>query len=164
MRPAAALLAALLLAACATRAPASPSPTGQPSVRPGLEQIAESYLALVDASNAATCTFNAALAQSAPALADLKLASDAYADSLGTLITGLRTLDWPTDLEADASALIHALGTNHDHAVAMAEAETLSAFIEADDQLIEANQASAAAATRLRADLGLGSAGNPCAT
>jgi len=46
----------------------------------------------------------------------------------------------------------------------MAHAETLHAFIKADDQLIEANAISAAAATQLRQDLGLGSAGNPCVT
>jgi hypothetical protein len=40
----------------------------------------------------------------------------------------------------------------------------MSTFITADNQLIEANKASAAAATPLRTDLGLGSAGDPCST
>ena len=161
MRPAAALLAALLLAACTT-APPSPSSTARPSVPPGLEVIAAGYLDLVDVSNAATCTFNAALSQSAPALDDLKRASADYAESLIAFTTGLRKIEFPAEMEGDVVALDHAIGTNHGHVSDMATAETLDAFIEADNQLIEANKVAASAATQLRADLGLGPAGNPC--
>ena len=164
-RTAAAFAALILLAACATNSPLpSPSPTARPSIPPGLERIAASYLALVDASNAATCSFNAALSQPAPALADLKRASADYAESVKTLLTALRRLDWPEELGDDASQLIYALGTNYERTQAMAAAETLDDFIVADEQLIEANKVSAAAATQLRTDLGLGSAGNPCTT
>ncbi len=156
MRSAAALAVALLLTACA-----SPIRT-QPPIPSGADEITAAYLELVDASNAATCTFNAALSQSAPTLDGLKLASGDYVDSLGRLITGLRRLDWPAELGADASELIYALGINQDHAQEMHVAETFDAFIAADNQLIESNKVSAAAATQLRTDLGLGSAGDPC--
>jgi hypothetical protein len=155
-------VATLLLTACANTHLASLTPGAEPSIPPGLRQIAASYLDLVDASNAATCTFNAALSQPAPALADLKRASATYADSLGGLSSGLRRLDWPAEVGDDAGALIYALGTNYRHVHEMAVAETMSAFIDADNKLIEANRTSAAAATQLRRDLGLASAGNPC--
>jgi len=161
MRRVSTLLAALLLAACAS----TPSPTTpHTSIPPGLEPIAAAYLDLVAQSNKDTCTFNAALSQSAPTLADLKQASADYAESLITLIDGLRALDWPAALTDDAKALTDALTTNQGHARAMAEADTMSTFIAADNQLIEANKASAAAASQLRKDLGLGAAGDPCAT
>ena len=44
----------------------------------------------------------------------------------------------------------------------MAAADTLPAFITADNQLIASNGATADAAHRLRQDLGLPSGGNPC--
>jgi hypothetical protein len=160
MRPASALLAALLLAACAS----SPSPTPRASIPPGLEPIAAAYLDLVDQSNKDTCAFNAALSQSAPTLADLKRASADYAKTLTTLIDGLRALDWPANLADDAEALAVALDANLSRTHTMAEADTMSTFIAADNQLIEANKASAAAASQLRTDLGLGAAGDPCAT
>jgi len=155
------LTAALLLGACTGADSPSPTETAVPS---GLEQIATTYLELVDASNGATCRFNVALSQSAPALASLKTASAEYAESLITLLTALRRLDWPTAMGDDASELIYALSTDYDHARAMSVAGTMSDFIEADHQLIEANKVSAAAASALRRDLGLGTAGNPCAT
>src|SRR6185503_10640930 len=118
------------------------------SVPPGLEVIAAGYLDLVDVSNAATCTFNAALSQSAPALDDLKRASADYAESLIAFTTGLRKVEFPAEMEEDVVALDHAFATNYGYVRDMATADTLDAFIEADDQLIESNKASAAAATR----------------
>ena len=159
-RAASALLAGLFLAGCASQ----PSPTPRVSIPPGLEPLASSYLDLVARSNASTCTFNAALSQSAPTLADLKRASADYVETLAALIDGLRALDWPADIADDAQALTDALTTDEGHARAMAAADTMSNFIAADNQLIEANQVSAAAATQLRTDLRLGSAGNPCST
>jgi hypothetical protein len=159
-RAASAVLAGLLLAACASQ----PSSTPRASTPHGLEAIAASYMTLVARSNAATCTFNAALSQSAPTLSDLQRASADYAKSVANLIDGLRALDWPADIADDAQALIDALTTNEGHTRAMAAADTMSSFIAADNQLIEANKASAAAATQLRTDLGLGSAGDPCST
>ena len=158
MRRVAALLAAFLLTSCAATESAAP----RPSIQPGLEQIAAAYLKAADSSNAATCTFNAVLSQSAPALADLKRASIDYAESLEGLADGLADIKWPAELEADATELIDALAVNQGFAEAMARAATLSAFIEADNQLIEANAISADAAAQLRTDLGLGSARNPC--
>ena len=162
MRRVAALLAAFLLTSCAATESAAPSATAVPSIPPGLEQIAAAYLKAADSSNAATCTFNAVLSQSAPALADLKRASIDYAESLEGLADGLTDIEWPAELEADATELIDALAVNQGFAEAMARAATLSAFIEADNQLIEANAISADAAAQLRTDLGLGSARNPC--
>ena len=46
----------------------------------------------------------------------------------------------------------------------MAAAESLAAFIAADNELIAHNQVTAGAAHRLRQDLGLPSGGDPCAT
>jgi hypothetical protein len=160
MRRVSALLAALLLAACAS----PPSVTPHTSIPPGLEPIAAAYLDLVAQSNKDTCTFNAALSQSAPTLADLKQASADYVETLATLIDGLRALDWPAALADDAQALTDALSTNQGHTRAMADADSMSTFIAADNQLIESNKTSAAAANQLRADLGLGAGGNPCAT
>ena len=161
MRRVSTLIAALLLAACAS----TPSPTTpHTSIPPGLEPIAAAYLDLVAQSNKDTCTFNAALSQSAPTLADLKQASAAYVKTLATLIDGLRELDWPAALTDDAKALTDALATNQGHTRAMAEADSMSTFIAADNQLIESNKISAAAANKLRTDLGLGAGGNPCAT
>jgi hypothetical protein len=160
-RAASALLAAtVLLASCTSQ----PSPTPPASIPPGLEPIAAAYLTLVEQSNKATCTFNAALSQSAPTLSDLQRASAAYAKSVANLIDGLRALDWPADIADDAQALAAALANNEGHTRAMAAADTMSTFITADNQLIEANKLSAVAATLLRADLGLGSAGVPCST
>jgi hypothetical protein len=161
-RVASTLLACLLLAACASTPQATDTPA--PSIPRGLEQIAASYLKLVDDSNAATCDFNAVLSQSAPALADLTQASGDYARSLESLGNGLADIEWPAELGGDAHELIGALTVNQGFAEAMAAADTMSTFITADNQLIEANKASAAAATQLRADLGLGSAGDPCGT
>ena len=159
-RAASALLAGLLLAACASQ----PSPTPRASIPPGLEPIAAAYLDLVVKSNAATCTFNAALSQSAPTLSDLQQASADYAKSVANLIDGLRALDWPPDIADEAATLMDALTTNEGHTREMVAADSMSSFITADNKLIEANQASAAAATQLRTDLGLGSAGDPCST
>jgi hypothetical protein len=159
-RVASALLACLLLAACASQ----PSPTPRASIPPGLEPTAAAYLRLVDDSNAATCTFNAVLSQSAPALADLTRASGDYARSLESLGNGMADIQWPAELAGDANEVIQALAVNQGFAEAMAAADTMSTFITADNQLIEANKASAAAATPLRTDLGLGSAGDPCST
>ena len=156
------LVAALLLAACAATDTASPSPTVHASIPPGLEGIAGAYLDLADDFNAATCAFNAVLSQSAPALHDLTRGSAYYAISLQALAGGLSDIEWPAELEADAAALIEALAVNQEFAERMAAAETLPLFIEADNQLIASNATSAAAATRLRAHLGLGSAGDPC--
>lgn len=160
-RPASLLLAlALVLPACARTD--TPSPTARASTPTALQGIADAYLELAAPFNAATCNFNAVLSQSAPTLADLKRASADYRESLRDLITGLRRLDWPTELGDDASALIYALGTNVGHTGNMARAETLSEFIAADDRLIAANKVSAAAAKQLRTDLGLPTGGNLC--
>jgi hypothetical protein len=156
------LVAALLLAACAAPETESPSATLRPSFPPGFERIAATYLDLIAVGNAATCNFNAVLSQSAPALADLKRASSAYAFTIEKLAKDLAHVDWPTSVRADAFELVDALLVDRALAAAMGAAETLDAFIEADNQLIEANKTSAAAATQLRHDLGLGPAGNPC--
>jgi hypothetical protein len=161
-RAASALLAGLLLAACASNPQSTGTPA--PSIPRGLEQIAASYLKLVDDSNAATCSYNAVLSQSAPALADLTRASADYAMSLESLGNGLADIEWLAGLGGDANELIQALAVNQGFAEGMAGADTMSTFITADNQLIEANKASAAAATQLRTDLGLGSAGDPCST
>ena len=159
-----ALLAAVfMLTACTAVAP-SPSQTARPSIPVGLEQVADAYLDLADDFNAATCSFNVVLSQSAPVLTDLTKASADYAENLETLARGLDAIAWPSALEADATELIDALAVNQAFAEAMAEADTFDAFIDADDQLIASNITSAAAATQLRADMGLGSAGNPCTT
>jgi hypothetical protein len=155
-RVASVLLVAGLLTGCVTP---QPSPTAIPSTA-----IAAGYLVAVTASNAATCTFNAALSRSAPTLADLTAASAAYADSLATLVDDLVALDWPSDLRGDADALIAELRTNREIALEMASAQTLDEFITADNRLIEANAATAVVANRVRDDLGLPSGGNPCAT
>jgi hypothetical protein len=157
-RAASALLTGLLLAACAS----APTATPRVSIPPGLEPIAAAYVDLVAQSNEATCTFNAALSQSAPTLSDLQRASADYAKSVANLIDGLRALDWPADIADDAQTLIDALTTNEGRTREMVAADSMSTFITADNQLIEANKASAAAATQLREDLGLGSAGDPC--
>jgi hypothetical protein len=153
-------LALTLVAACSS----PPSPTPPASIPPGLEPLAAAYLDLVVQSNKATCTFNAALSQSAPTLSDLHQASADYAKSVANLIDGLRALDWPAGIADDAATLIDALTTNEGHTREMVAADSMSTFITADNQLIEANKASAAAATQLRTDLGLGSAGDPCGT
>lgn len=166
MRPvASALCAVLLLAACAADAP-SPSHTARSSIPPGLEQIADSYLDLAAPFNTATCRFNVVLSQQAPALAELKLASADYAATLTTLIGGLQAIEWPAEngISRDADDLVSALVATLTYASVMAEAASMSKFIEADNQLIAANLTSAAAATQLRADLGLGGSGNPCTT
>ena len=153
-------LALTLLAACTS----TPSLTPPASIPPGLEPIAAAYLDLVAQSNKATCTFNVALSQSAPTLADLQRASADYATSVANLIGGLRALDWPADIADDAATLIDALTTNEGRTREMVAADSMSSFITADNQLIEANKASAAAATQLRTDLGMASAGDPCST
>jgi hypothetical protein len=154
-RAASVLLVVGLLSGCASATP----PTAIPSTA-----IAAGYLEVVTASNAATCSFNAVLSQSAPALADLTAASAAYADSLATLIGGLDTLDWPAEIRDHADALISELRSNREIALDMAAAGTLDEFITADNRLIAANAATAVAANRVRDDLGLPSGGNPCAT
>jgi hypothetical protein len=161
MRAAASVLLILaFLTACASTDTPSPAPGS--STRPGLEGIAASYLELVATSNAATCDFNAVLSQSAPTLPDLKKASADYVNTLGTLIDGLRAIDWPSELTADASALTDALVVSQTHTRAMADADTLETFIAADNELIAANGVAADAASKVRDDLGLPSGKNPC--
>jgi hypothetical protein len=156
---------ALVLAACASPIPSpTPSPTAGSSTPPGLAGIAARYLEVASALNEATCTFNAVLSRAAPTLADLKRGSTAYATGLAALINGLRAIDWPAELAEDAYALIDAKEADETLVRAMAAADSLAEFITADDQLIEANRTSAAAASQLRRDLGLASAGNPCAS
>jgi len=158
MRAAASVLLVLaLLTACAPADTISPTPHS--STPTG---IAATYLDLVATSNAATCDFNAVLSQSAPTLPDLKKASADYAVTLQTLIDGLRGIAWPSDLTADANALIDALVVSQTHTRAMADADTLETFIGADNELIAANGTSADAATKVRDDLGLPSGKNPC--
>jgi ABC-type glycerol-3-phosphate transport system substrate-binding protein len=155
------LVVALLLSACAGT---TPSPGAHTSTSTGLKGIATSYLDLVAASNKDTCEFNAVLSQSAPALADLTEASANYAATLATLIDGLHQIAWPAEIKQDAKDLIDSLVANETHARAMAEANSLDAFIAADNELIAANGLAAVAATQLRKDIGLGSGGNPCAS
>jgi hypothetical protein len=155
-RAASALLAgALLLAGC------SPAQTDTPSP-PAPSTPAAAFLELVAPAHSATCTFNAVLSQSAPQLADLKRASTAYADSLATLIAGLRNVDWPANAAADATRVVDTLSVDEAIARTMAAATTLDDFIAADNHLIASNAVSAAASARLRTDLGLPNAGNPC--
>jgi hypothetical protein len=152
-RTASALLAAaLLLTACAVTP--SPSPSG----------AAAAYLALTAASNKATCTFNAVLSQSAPRLADLKQASADYADSLVVLSKDLSGASdiWSPATVPDVDAMVAALRDDEATALTMASAATLDDFIAADNRLIAHNAVTAAAARKLRTDLGLRSAGNPC--
>ena len=149
------LLSLLLLAGCA------PAITPTPKPRPSSPEAA-AYLELVAAANAATCTFNAVLSQSAPTLADLKQASADYADSRDALIRGLGAIFWLPPTSADAGDLVAALSDDENTARAMASAASLSAFIAADNQLIAHNAVTGEAAHRLRQDLGLPSAGNPC--
>jgi hypothetical protein len=157
-RAASALLAAaLILNACASAA--TPSATTRPS-----SPAATRYLELAAVWNAETCTFNATLSQSAPRLEDLVQGSTTYADGLATLIDGLRGIDWPAGIAGDANDLIDALAADLATARTMAAAESLAAFIAADNQLIAHNQVTAGAAHRLRQDLGLPSGGDPCAT
>jgi hypothetical protein len=155
------LVGALVLAACSAPGPATQS--SSPAASPP-SPIAAAYLSLVASSNTATCTFNAALSQSAPRLEDLARASTAYAGSLDTLVSGLRALDWPAPIAADATALVDALVADQSTAQTMAAATSLTAFIAADNQLIAHNQSTAAAAHRLRQDLGLPSGGTPCSS
>jgi hypothetical protein len=156
-RAASALLAgALLLTACTPTQTDTPSP-------PAPSTPAAAFLELVAPAHVATCIFNVVLSQSAPRLDDLKRASTAYADSLASLAAGLRAVDWPADAAADASALLQALSADEAIARTMAAAATLDDFIAADNRLIASNQSTTAASDRLRQDLGLPSAGNPCA-
>jgi hypothetical protein len=155
-RAASALLAgALLLSACTQAQTDTPSP-------PAPSTPAAAFLELVTPAHAATCTFNAVLSQSAPRLDDLKRASAAYADSLATLVAGLRAIQWPADAAADGSSLIEALTADEAIARAMAAAATLDDFIAADNRLITSNQSTSGASDQLRRDLGLSAAGNPC--
>jgi hypothetical protein len=154
------LLVLALLSACAQTVTQSPAPGS--STKRGLEGIAATYLDLVATSNAATCDFNAVLSQTAPTLADLTKASADYATTLETLIAGLRAIAWPAELTTDANALTDALVVSQTHTRAMADADSLEAFIAADNDLIAANGVSADAATKVRDDLGLPSGKNPC--
>jgi hypothetical protein len=154
------LVLALLLPACAPTE--TPSPTAQPSTPAALKEIAASYRNLVSPLDRATCDFNVVLSQPAPALADLKRGSADYLAALATAIDGLRALPWPSDLTDDANALIDALVADEAPTRAMAHADSMSSFITADGQLIEANSVSSAAAKQVRKDLGLPTGEAPC--
>jgi outer membrane murein-binding lipoprotein Lpp len=156
-RAATVLLAGILLSGCAPGF--TPSPAASPP-----SELAAKYLELAATSNAATCTFNAALSQSAPTLDALKQASADFADSLDTFINGLGAIVWVPPTSADVDDLAAALREDESTARTMASAGTLSAFITADNQLIAHNSVTGEAAHRLRQDLGLPSAGNPCTT
>ena len=158
------LVVVLMLPACAATDTPSSSPGA--STPTGMQAIAEGYLDLVEPFNAATCRFNVVLSQTAPALAELKLASADYAATVATLFGGLQAITWPAEngISQDADDLISALVATATHAHAMAEADSMSSFIAADELLIGTNGLSAAAATQLRKDLGLGSGADPCTT
>lgn len=162
MRPhaSALLVAVFLLPACV--ATMTPSPIERASTPPGLEAIAATYADLAAPFDAATCAFNVVLSQPAPALADLKRGSAAYAAALGDVLDGLRTADWPAGLSDDVKGLIDALVIDETYTRAMAAADTLDSFIVADDKLIAANSISSAAAKQLRKDLGLPIGEAPC--
>jgi hypothetical protein len=154
------VVAALLLPACV--ATMTPSPIPRASTPPGLEAIAATYVDLVAPFDAATCAFNVVLSQSAPALADLKRGSTAYAASLAEVIDGLRTAHWPAELSDDVDGLIAALTIDQTYTNAMAAADTFDSFVVADDKLIAANSISSAAAKQLRKELGLPIGEAPC--
>jgi len=154
------LVVGLLLTACA--ATDTPEPTAQASTPAALKEIAASYRDLVAPLDRATCDFNVVLSQSAPALTDLKRGSAEYLAALATVIDGLRAVPWPSELTQDANALMDSLVADETPTRAMAEADSMSSFITADGQLIEANSLSSAAAAQLRKDLGLPLGEFPC--
>jgi hypothetical protein len=161
MRDAASVLLVLaLLTACA--ATETPSPTARSSTPAALKEIAASYRDVISPLDDATCDFNVVLSKSAPTLTNLKRGSADYLAALATAIDGLRDLPWPSELTDDANDLIDALVADQAPTRAMAEADSMSSFITADGQLIEANSVSSAAAKQLRKDLGLPTAEAPC--
>jgi hypothetical protein len=162
MRPAASVLLVMALLLTACTATESPTPTAQASTPAALKEIAASYRDLVSPLDRATCDFNVVLSQPAPALTDLKRGSADYVAALATVIDGLRALPWPSELTDDANDLIDALVADQAPTRAMAEADSMSSFITADGQLIEANSVSSAAAKQLRKDLGLPTGEAPC--
>jgi len=154
------VLAVLLLTACSV--PGGPRPI--PSLAEADRASAQAaYLALTEPMNAATCTFNATLLAPSAGLGAVLAGAADYAASLRALADGVQATDWPSAIQTDADALVAAASAQALLVEGTATASTMTAFNDAFVHIRDANEETAIAAGRLRADLGLApGTGNPC--
>jgi hypothetical protein len=148
------LVAVLMLAsACSAAQTSSDKPTPEPT--PDIEALGEYYLAASEPFNLAACQFNKVWVDSQATPQQRRDAAAALAVAFRSLSDSLRAQQWPPPLDSDVRALLSALADAEADLQAAATATDYDNVVSQMDSFFEAGDARAAAAIRVRGDLGL---------